>query len=231
MAISIEELERRSLDGLNKTFVPFFQKAYKITTEYGAPIAAGNDAGKPHYGLDFGTPKGTPLYSMGVGIVRRPTQNPDGTSTTGKDDPHTITIDYGNGITVQWAHLDEVFVRPGDAVKPGDFIGKTGDAGISTGAHAHVTAWKNGNKIDVRELIDPTTHFENYAKNPGAAAGAFGGAINAGRGAADSILGWGEAIVAFVTAILNPETWARVFAILAGALLTMVGGYMLWQST
>ena len=38
-------------------------------------------------------------------------------------------------------------------------------------------------------------------------------------------------VLGFVNAILNPETWARVLAIIGGAVLAMVGFYMVWQST
>lgn len=215
-------------------FVSFLSNAYSVTTEYGAPVAAGPEKGKPHYAVDFGTPKGTPLFSMGSGIVLRPTDVPGHTSTTGKDDAHTVTVDYGHGVLVQFAHLDKVFVKPGDKVAPGDWLANTGDAGISSGAHLHVDAWRDGRKIDVRELIDPISHFTDYEKIPGATAGSIpilGPLTGGARGAADAALSWTDAVAQFFGALINPETWARVLAILAGAILTMIGGYMLWQST
>lgn len=225
---------REKIKSITQDLVPFLDKYYAVTTEYGAPIAAGPEKGKQHYGVDFGTPKGTHLYSPGMGVVLRPTDNPSHGSTTGKDDDHTITVDYGDGIIMQFAHLDKVHVKPGDVIAPGDWIGNTGDYGIGTGEHLHVAAWKNGRLTDPRSLLDPTTDFGDYEQAPGATAGSvpiFGPLTGGARTAADAAISTAESVAEFVNAILNPETWARVFAIIGGAIMAMIGGYMLWQST
>lgn len=210
-----------------QAFVPFLASYFPVTTEYGAPTAAGPNAGTPHNAVDFGTPKGTPLYSPGSGLVLAPNGNPEG--VTGGN---TVSVDYGNGVVIAFSHLDRVFVKQGDRIAPGDFIATTGDSGIATGAHLHVDAWVNGVKADVRELIDWSVAFNDYEEHEGATGGGIGfpgaGVI---RGAGEGVLGWTEGLAAFLAAILNPETWARVLAIFAGAVLAMVGFYMVWQST
>jgi len=212
-----------------QAFVPFLASYFPVTTEYGAPVAAGPTAGQPHYAVDFGTPKGTPLYSPGSGRVLQPNGNPEG--VTGGN---TLTVDYGKGVIITFAHLDKIFVKPGDSIAPGDFVATTGDSGIATGAHLHVDAWVNGVKTDVRELIDWSSAFSDYEEHEGATGGSFpigGPFTGAVRGTGDALGDVAAGVLGFVNAILNPETWARVLAIIGGAVLAMVGFYMVWQST
>ncbi len=210
-------------------FVPFLADYFPITGEYGSSTAAGPNKGAPHKAVDFGTPKGTPLYSMGSGVVLNPADNPEGV-TGGK----TITVDYGNGIIVSFSHLDEIFVKAGDVIAPGDWIGNTGNTGISTGPHLHVDAWKDGVKTDVRELIDWAADFSDYEEHSGATGGSIpilGPLTGGARGGLDAMGQIAASVVAFVTTILNPETWARIVAIFGGAILSLIGFYMVWQST
>lgn len=226
MVDTFEGLRSRLTDA---PLVPFLADVFDITTEYGAPVAAGPNAGEPHNAIDFGTPVGTPLYSPGEGVVLNPADNPAG--VTGGN---TLTIDYGGGRILTFAHLDSLFVQPGDIIAPGDFIATTGESGIATGPHLHVDAWIDGVHTDVRNLIDWSSDFSDYEQRPGATAGSIpflgpltGGAIDAGQ----SVANMGTAVVAFVTAILNPENWARILALFGGAIIAAIGAFMLWQST
>ena len=220
---------RNQLAAAVQDFVPFLSDYFPVTGDYGSATAAGPNEGDPHLAVDFGTPLGTPLFSMGSGTVLNPNDNPEGV-TGGK----TITVDYGDGIIVSFSHLDEIFVKPGDRVAPGDWIGNTGNTGISTAPHLHVDAWKNGVKVDVRELIDWASDFSDFEARPGATAGSvpiLGPLTGSALAGMDSLGQIAAAVLAFVTSVLNPATWARVFAIIGGAILSMVGFWMVWQST
>lgn len=48
-----------------------------------------------------------------------------------------IRINHGNGFYTYYAHLSAMFVTPGDKVSAGQYIGKAGSSGNSTGPHLH----------------------------------------------------------------------------------------------
>ena len=84
---------------------------------------------KFHEGMDFSSPIGTPVYATGNGTVTNASWN----SQYG----NLIEISHGYNYTTRYAHLSEILVKPGQAVKRGDLIGKVGNTGKSTGPHLH----------------------------------------------------------------------------------------------
>lgn len=92
-----------------------------------------------HPGVDFGTPRGTPIYAPLSGTVRA-TGNTDavpGCYSWGK----WSLIDHANGLSTLYAHLDVISALPGQKVTTGEIIGYTGNTGISTGPHLHFTVY------------------------------------------------------------------------------------------
>ncbi|MDE6269955.1 MAG: M23 family metallopeptidase [Muribaculaceae bacterium] len=85
--------------------------------------------GKFHEGMDYSAHIGTPVYATGDGVVTEAGWN----SGYG----NMIVIDHGFRYTTRYAHLSEMKVRPGQTVKRGDFIGRVGNTGKSTGPHLH----------------------------------------------------------------------------------------------
>jgi len=87
-------------------------------------------ARKRHKGMDFTSPKGTPIYATGNGKIIRA----DGRATGyGKH----IRIDHGFGYVTLYAHLSKFNVRRGKKVKRGDLIGYVGSTGRSQAPHLH----------------------------------------------------------------------------------------------
>jgi hypothetical protein len=72
-----------------------------------------------------------------------------GTVAIASSDPNnggfgqTITIDHGNGFTTRYAHLSDIWVRPGQPVGRGQQIGVSGNTGNSTGPHLHFGLYVN----------------------------------------------------------------------------------------
>lgn len=61
---------------------------------------------------------------------------------------HHVRIGHGNGLSTLYAHLSQIAVRMGQAVKAGTRIGAVGTTGNSTGNHLHFEALRNGRRID-----------------------------------------------------------------------------------
>lgn len=84
---------------------------------------------KFHEGMDFSSPVGTPVYATGDGTVTHASWQ----SAYG----NLVEINHGYNYTTRYAHLSQIAVKPGQAVKRGDLIGKVGNTGKSTGSHLH----------------------------------------------------------------------------------------------
>ena len=84
---------------------------------------------KFHEGMDFSSAIGTPVYATGAGTVK----------SAGWESGYgnSIDIDHGFNYLTRYAHLSQILVKPGQAVKRGDLIGKVGNTGKSTGPHLH----------------------------------------------------------------------------------------------
>ena len=101
----------------------------RVSSRYGMRFHPISGREKPHLGVDFAAPTGTPVRSVGDGKV---------TYAGWKSG-------YGNFVVVQhsdqkstaYAHLSRIGVRKGQSVEQGALIGAVGSTGASTGPHLH----------------------------------------------------------------------------------------------
>lgn len=102
-----------------------------------------------HAGTDIGAPWGSPIYAPAAGTVVF--------AGTMGDGAEVVVIAHDAGLVSLYAHLDNVVhppaVKAGDTVQAGDPIGNVGLTGITTGAHLHWAAWRDGELIDPLSLI------------------------------------------------------------------------------
>jgi len=80
-------------------------------------------------GIDFRTPRGTPIRAAGSGRV----------VAAGRSGGYgnLVEIDHGNGVSTRYAHLSSIAVERGQIVNTGDHLGRAGSTGRSTGPHLH----------------------------------------------------------------------------------------------
>jgi len=101
-----------------------------ITSLFGWRVHPITGDSRFHAGVDMGAPLGTPVLAALAGQVAIA----DFLNGYGL----TVTLQHANGKQeTLYAHLSEIFVKPGDAVKQGDVIGRVGSTGLSTGPHLH----------------------------------------------------------------------------------------------
>jgi murein DD-endopeptidase MepM/ murein hydrolase activator NlpD len=93
-----------------------------------------------HYGVDFSSPTGTPVYSTADGTVTKAHRVPG----FGK----VVEVDHGYGYTTVYGHMDEYIVRRGQRLKRGDQIGSVGNTGRSTASHLHYEVRVKGRPVD-----------------------------------------------------------------------------------
>lgn len=97
-----------------------------------------------HNGVDLQA-RYEPVFSMLPGKVVK--------SAYDKRSGRYITIQTGN-YTVSYCHLSSSKVIIGRYVKAGDIIGVSGNTGMSTGPHLHLTTKKDGKAIDPIILLN-----------------------------------------------------------------------------
>lgn len=113
----------------------------RLSSGFGYRIDPIHKVRRPHYGVDFSLPKGTPVYATGDGKVKKVRTSFSG---YGKQ----IEIDHGFGYVTKYAHLDMFNVKKGQVVKRGDIIGFSGNSGKSTAPHLHYEVKKDGKPIN-----------------------------------------------------------------------------------
>lgn len=95
---------------------------------------------RPHNGVDFGVPTGTPIIAPGDGVVEHIAYQARGAG-------RYIKIRHGH-ITTVYMHLSKTLVRVGQNVKKGERIALSGNTGGSTGPHLHYEFHINGRPVN-----------------------------------------------------------------------------------
>ncbi len=93
-----------------------------------------------HKGVDYGAPTGTPVRSVGEGVV----------SFAGRQNGYgnIVMIRHAGGHETRYAHLSRISVRQGSRVEQGQLIGAVGATGWATGPHLHFEFLVGGAQVD-----------------------------------------------------------------------------------
>lgn len=97
---------------------------------------------RPHHGVDYAAPAGTPVHSVADGTVTF--------AGWGGGGGNTIKIKHAGNLMTGYLHLKSFAkgIKVGAKVSQGDLIGYVGSTGTSTGPHLDYRIWKNGTPID-----------------------------------------------------------------------------------
>lgn len=137
-------------ENLQKEFLKAPLKFYRISSGFSSgrmhPILR---IVRPHHGVDYAAPKGTPVMSIGEGTVIS-----KGWAGGGGN---TVKIRHNSAYTTQYMHLagyaDGISV--GARVRQGQIIGFVGSTGLSTGPHLDFRVYRGGSAVNPLTIESP----------------------------------------------------------------------------
>ncbi|MFC2083844.1 peptidoglycan DD-metalloendopeptidase family protein [Bacteroidota bacterium] len=107
---------------------------------------------RPHRGIDYAAPSGTPVQAIGDGsVVEARYKGQSG---------NFIKIKHNSVYSSGYLHLRRIGkgIYPGKFVKQGDIIGHVGSTGLSTGPHLDFRFWKNGELVNFLKMDFPPSY-------------------------------------------------------------------------
>jgi murein DD-endopeptidase MepM/ murein hydrolase activator NlpD len=118
---------------------------------------------RPHHGVDYAAPEGTPIYAIGDGVVTRRGFQAGGAG-------NYLYIKHNSTYTTAYMHLKNFAsgINQGTRVKQGQVIGYVGKTGLATGPHLDFRFFRNGHPINPLTVESPpakpvdSTHMERY---------------------------------------------------------------------
>lgn len=104
---------------------------------------------KAHLGTDFAAPTGTPIRSVGDGLVQEARYK--------SNNGNYVKIKHNGTYTTQYLHMSRIAsgIRAGTRVRQGQTIGYVGRTGLATGPHLCYRFWKNGKQVDALRVELP----------------------------------------------------------------------------
>ncbi len=107
---------------------------------------------RPHRGIDYAAPTGTPIQSVGDGTVTDVRWTKQG--------GRFVKIKHNSTYSSGYMHLSKYAkgIKPGVRVSQGDVIGYVGSSGLSTGPHLDFRFWKNGQLVNYLRQEFPSSY-------------------------------------------------------------------------
>ena len=105
---------------------------------------------RPHHGVDYAAPTGTPVHTVGDGIITKVGYQKGGGG-------NYVKIKHNSVYSTTYMHLSGFGkgVRQGVYVKQGDVIGYVGSSGLATGPHLDFRFYKNGSAVNPLKVEAP----------------------------------------------------------------------------
>ena len=97
---------------------------------------------RPHLGVDYGAPTGTPVIAVATGAVV--------SASKSGGSGNMVRLRHTNGYETYYLHLSAFAkgVRPGARVVQGQVVGRVGSTGLATGPHLDYRMRKNGSFVN-----------------------------------------------------------------------------------
>ncbi len=104
---------------------------------------------RPHNGVDYGAPPGTPVMAVGHGTIESIGRN--------GGSGNMIKLRHNGSYSTAYLHLKGFAsgLHKGSVVEQGQIIGYVGSTGLATGPHLHFSFYENGTYVDPLGLKFP----------------------------------------------------------------------------
>ena len=99
---------------------------------------------RPHRGIDYAAPVGTPVYAAGDGRIVQSGYSPS--------NGNFVVIRHDATYTTKYLHLSKRYVKAGQRVKQHQVIGAVGKTGWATGPHLHYEFLVNGEHVNPAKI-------------------------------------------------------------------------------
>ncbi|KIO44574.1 MULTISPECIES: peptidoglycan DD-metalloendopeptidase family protein [Porphyromonadaceae] len=105
---------------------------------------------RSHHGIDYAAPTGTPVYTIGDGVITKKAFQKGGGG-------NYVTVKHNSVYSTTYMHLSRFAqgIAPGKRVKQGEVIGYVGSTGLATGPHLDFRVYKNGTPINPLKMVSP----------------------------------------------------------------------------
>ncbi len=118
-----------------------------VTSRFGRRVHPVLGYTRAHEGIDYGAPRGTPVWAVGDARVTQSGWN----GGCGK----SVTLRHRNGFESVYCHLSAVAISAGKPVSQKQVIGYVGATGLATGPHLHYAVKRGGRYINPLQLKLP----------------------------------------------------------------------------
>ena len=160
--------------------MPFYPGT-KFTLVQGFGGAFSHHDAQSRYSLDLDVPEGTPVVAARDGVVMQVEEEFHGSGANAErfgDRANYVRVVHADGSMALYAHLapGSTLHRLGDHVRTGEFLGKSGNTGFSTGPHLHFSVQRNTG-MELRSIPFVMTGVDPYQsrENSGAPASGLSG--------------------------------------------------------
>jgi murein DD-endopeptidase MepM/ murein hydrolase activator NlpD len=97
---------------------------------------------KAHLGTDYAAPVGTPIHTVGDGVVVE--------AKYSAFNGNYVKVKHNGTYSTQYLHMSKIAkgIKTGKKISKGELIGYVGKTGLASGPHVCFRFWKNGQQID-----------------------------------------------------------------------------------
>src|ERR1051326_3191459 len=112
----------------------------RLISSFGGRTDPFSGEGAMHTGVDLSAAWGTPVHAAADGIVTH--------ASWGGQYGNIVIIDHGNGMQTWYAHLSSFSVVPGQEIRRGEIVGRSGATGRVTAPHLHYEVRVGGTPVN-----------------------------------------------------------------------------------